>query len=1071
MITKNIDAELNDMLDSNQDIVSQNALLETSDSVFTEETEQVAGLRGLIIGGAKTLKNVPVGQKEVVKDVLKKTLQNPEKEISRDIKVIKPKKTITPNLAPEPTDVPLPPKENEIKELAIPDREDILNVAKTRSEILDQGAAAVSPVPSPAQLIQGIGQGKISTVPYDDSGMRATLEAASEVFVKENESMTIQQLYDNAIQRGLPKRAIKNVLTGVPFESKIGDYQLAKNTAGLIHAMDESTSYLDDLFKRLETDPANFTETDLFNLAQQSAVHTSLMETVLSVGSDTSATMNVFRRAKETMGTIGGNDFRQFLEGVINKDEAIKFARLYNRSSQAGKNKLVSNQKGLLSKLADGAWYTYQSNLLSDVGTWAYNFVGAGAQNSLMISDEYLIAGITSPIRRYVTGAKDGYYMEDVINGIHGLYHGLSDGWMSAAKVIKTGERAGFKSQAKANPWTAENFSNAPLFSTFPETMVTPDLTDTWIGKLINGAGYFHSVPFRMLAAGDEVTSTGIAQVALNREVSAFGRLRYNELKQAGKTDEDINKILTDEIDEFRESQPIDIYKNVEETRELANLSYAWDKTRTMDRAYSRIESALQAPVIKTFIPFAPTLTRVFDQAASRVPGMQIISPQFYKDVSRGGVYADRAAARVISGGIIPTMMVSTSVMEGKVTGGGPIEPNLKKSLEATGWQEYSFVWDKGTISDENLAKVKTFLNVTESTDKVYISYKRLDQVGQIFASSADFGESLKMYNGKPDDEDWQKYGLATAAYISEFTSELPLMTVVSDLISAGMGKYEDKGEKFTEVMQKLAEATGKRAAMSVPFLGYAAGTQSAHIARLIDNEQRSKMPDTMAASDARTALEKIKNDLQGRIPLMRGDVEMELDYLGRPVIDKATVSDAWINGIPFVKAKQTQRNEVDEFLVQNKYGFPLASKTWDGVTLNAEQYNQYKKLYGQEIKMPQPVYKDNNIEYQMINLESAIIQRLNFVNKVNEISGNQPLFMSERHAEIDKVIGEYRDVAKRRMLGDVNENGKWVYYETVFKDGNYDVIPKEAAQPDLRNKIDEYKLYNKVKPVGEPLI
>lgn len=1035
----------------------------TDDSVFAEQEQPI------LVAGAKT---------DVIKGILRESLQAPGARISRDIKTTgKVRKEIIPKLEPEPIAQPtvVPPKP---KKLKLSTEEEVQAISDRRQELIMEGAPPVSPVPSKYQLIQGIEEGRLSTVPYDEIEMRATLQATSEAYLKEpGAPVTIAELYDNAIKLGLPKRAIKNVLMDIPFESKVGDYQLAKNTAGLIRGMEESTAYVSELMLKLENDYDNFTEIDRFNLSQQMAINDALINTVLSTGSDVSATMNVYRRAKETMGTLGGPEFKQFLDGVIDKDEALKLAKLYNSTrSVAGKNKLLAGQKGLLTKLADGAWYTYQSNLLSDVSTWSFNFVGATTQNALMFGEEFLMAGVTGPVRRMMTGAKDGYYLEDVFNGMNGLYNGLANGWEGAAKVITTGKRAGYKSEGKVNPISAANLSNTPLFASAPESLITPDLTGTWIGKLLDKAGFFQEISFRALASGDEITSTAIADVALNREASAFARQRYDELMNAGKSDEEIKKILVEEVSEFKESQPIDMYKTVEETRQLANLSYAWDKMYALDRTYARVESVLQAPVIKTFIPFAPTITRVFDQAASRVPGMQVISPQFYKDMSKGGVYADRAAARIISGGVIPTMLISTGTLENKITGGGPGDPQLKRALENTGWQEYSVVFDKSTFSPEWLNRLKAVTNTTESKDgkKIYVSYQRFDQVGQIVGAAADYAESLKMHVEAPDSEEWQKYAMATAAYVSEFTSQMPVAQFVGQIVSSLRGNYEESGQMVVEIFENLASSFAKRAALSVPVVSYAAGTQSAHIAKLIDRPQTTRMQDTMAASAGKAELEKIKNEIAGRIPLLRGEVEKELDYAGREIINKTSVIDAWINGIPFVKAKAGTTNELDETLVANKMGISKPSPKWDGVTLGAEQYNKFKRLYGQEVLLPVPVYKKDadGKEYpdtEMMNMEKAIPLQLKSIDKMHEQANLPPLLPSERREEIKKIVSQYRKAAKSRMIGDIQETidgvPQYVYYETVKQNGRYGAVKKLAEHQDLASKIDEYKMFTKVAP------
>jgi hypothetical protein len=154
--------------------------------------------------------------------------------------------------------------------------------------------------------------------------------------------------------------------------------------------------------------------------------------------------------------------------------------------------------------------------------------------------------------------------------------------------------------------------------------------------------------------------------------------------------------------------------------------------------------------------------------------------------------------------------------------------------------------------------------------------------------------------------------------------------------------------------------------------------------------------------------------------------------------------------------------------------GISKPSPKWDGVTLGAEQYNRFKKLYGQEVLLPVPVYKKDAdgsefLTTKMMNMEKAIPMQLKTLDKINMNAGLPPLLPSERREAIKQQVSQYRDAAKRRMIGDVQEviDGvpQFVYYEIAEENGRYGAVKKIAEYQDLRNKIDEYKMFTKVAP------
>lgn len=73
---------------------------------------------------------------------------------------------------------------------------------------------------------------------------------------------------------------------------------------------------------------------------------------------------------------------------------------------------------------------------------------------------------------------------------------------------------------------------------------------------------------------------------------------------------------------------------------------------------------------------------------------------------------------------------------QGKMTGGGPNEPNLRKAMEATGWKPYSVVVPNGDGTH------------------TYVPYNRFDPVGLLFGIAADVTEMMITYPDREDDAD-----------------------------------------------------------------------------------------------------------------------------------------------------------------------------------------------------------------------------------------------------------------------------------------------------------------------------
>lgn len=1070
MINQNINSRVDELVGGDkpeiQSIseINQDQAMPAGD-VFSGEQVQVAGLS----------KAIGVGVKEALKPLEKKAVKEggviveERAKVLREPKVVAPtqrrKEVAPPKVIPEQVQIPNTPTPLELKPKSNKVIEDI---ATERATIIEQGAPPVSPAPTEYQVYEGIGTGRLSTVPFDEDSLRATVQATAKKFLdKDAGTTTVQQLYDKAIERGIPETMAQNVLNGIPFESKVGNNELATNMAGLLQVMDDSSVYADSLFKKLQEDYSNFTEVDRFNLGQQLAYHESLMSSVAGASSDIARAQNVFKRAKNTVSILNGPEFKAILDGTISKEAMLELAKRYNAvESRAGKNALIKQQKGLYTKIGEGMYYTFQSNLLNDPATISRNLTGSLTQGAFITVEDVIGAGIGT-LRGKITGATDYTEFADVINGWGGFYNGVYDGFEQLSNVIRTGERATFKGESANNPLSSAYLADTEFsvgFGEFAKTFKTsPDLENTFIGKAIDSIGFLQSIPFRGLSGTDELISGTVSRMALHRESAKFARGRITELTNNGSSIDEAVSIVEKEVATFLREQPADIYANVEEIRNMVSFQYKFNKysdnfiESNVAGAYDHAARLFDIPALKILQPFAGTVTKIIDQGASRMPFANFVSPQFYKDWNRGGAYRDRAMARLTLGSTI-SAATATLAMENKVTGYGPRAPEDRAALQAQGWQPYSVTYS-GNMSEEYLQRLNTITPGSVGEGKVYISLAGMgvEPLSQIFAQGADFADAMKFYHDDPNASELEALSMAIVGSNANYVSNLPMMAAVGDIMSIARGRYDDNGEKVVAIVERLSTQFGKAAMLSVPGVSIVGSSAFSHLAKTLDRPAASIMPDTMNPTVEDRITQETWKSFATRVPVLRGEFDMELDNAGRPRYNRNTYLESYINFVPNMSVTKGEASRMDEVLVENKHGIARPSKSMDGVEMNAQQYNRFKRLYGQEIVLE--VSTINGVEG--MNMEKAIPAELEYAIQDREISGMSPLDIKQRQEIINNTISKYKKAAKERMLGYSEKDestGKSIYTKTPVIGSDYGFSDDKIEFPELVDEINRQK-------------
>ena len=1036
---------------------------------FTGEDVKVAG----VAGGIKTL----------LKESLKGRIVTPEVKASKSLKKTKPEKIETTKPSEEL------PAEPEIKQIEPVTDNELDEVIKTKDKILSKGVPKIlskgvpktAPSPTPKQAAEGVLQGQLNTVKTSDDALRALDLAQLKVLRKGKKNIkktTITELREEIADSGLMSKELDKLLKGEPLTAKIGDYDLTKKIVLLKEAHDINAKLIQNTIQKFET--SGLDDVEKYNLLVKMTENSEIANVLSGAGTEIATSMNAFKRIENLGPNVDLNDIKQVLGENMNDTALNRFVNLYNKSpDMKAKNKLVNKTGGSLDNWLDSAYYTFQSNLLSSPTTWMDNFVGTIMHGSLM-GVESVISVPIGKARRAIKKRlgkpddlpQDIAEFDDLLNGLHGFKEGLFDGLKGAAHVLKTGQRAGFKGEKykalSSDMLPNELKVNNPLTQT-ARTFNTSKLKNTWVGKMIDGIGFVQSIPMRMLAAGDEIVGNTAARMALHKESSIFAKNRIAELEQLGKTEQEIRNIVGKEVSEFMTEQPAEIFASTKEIKDMLQFTYKWDKTKRLDRGFAAVNQALNNRYIRFFTPFANTLTKIVDQTASRIPGVNFISPQFYKDISRGGKYADRASARLVTGtvGIGVGYFAADNNM---MTGAGPVNFQQRKALMNLGWQPYALKINKDndSMSVENLDKLSKLVNVTQTDEHYYISYQRFDMVAQVLAMGADINDSHRFSREDPTSSAGQEISTAYALSSAEFMKNLPVMQFIGEMADITGGHYQDNGDRLLDLFERMVIQSGKAAVLSVPLVGITQGTLAQQIAKTIDKEKKETMPEERLgygkSDQGSAALDRMWNGVIERTPVWRGELDQQLDEAGRPIFNKNTVIQHWLNAVPSVRMSETIHSPMDEVLAEYYTGLSVPSKSWEGVKLSGRDYNDFKRLYGQQLKMTIPVDIDGNEE--SMNMEIAIVKVVAREKSLAEEAGEY-YAPGDARDDISKTVSMYRAEAKKRMLGDTEtpadreENRGIARYTGEWMDEEGNMQP--ALNPKLASDINFYNGFKRL--------
>lgn len=301
-------------------------------------------------------------------------------------------------------------------------------------------------------------------------------------------------------------------------------------------------------------------------------------------------------------------------------------------------------------------------------------------------------------------------------------------------------------------------------------------------------------------------------------------------------------------------------------------------------------------PVGQFIVPFSRTPQNIFKFALERTPAAPLL-PRVREALRAGGVERELALARIYTGSML---MGFTSLLayNGVITGGGPTDPDLKRTLRLTGWQPYSV-----------------------KIGPAYVSYNRLEPLGSILGMAADFVEIV----GEMTEEQKNTLAVGMVGAVYKNLGSKTFLRGIADAIDA-----------IVDPDRALFDAAQSALASVVPFSSLVRQTRGAIDPVMVET---------------RGLLDEMRRLMPGFGP----DVPPRRDLFGNKILLPVGLGESLLGRlaglfIPF--AASTDMNDpVAKRLTEMRFKHDHLRPQIAGVELNAKQFDRYQQLAGEGLR------------------------------------------------------------------------------------------------------------------------
>ena len=634
---------------------------------------------------------------------------------------------------------------------------------------------------------------------------------------------------------------------------------------------------------------------------------------------------------------------------------------------QAGKMAKDSYGK----KLRDAWAEIWVNSLLSSPITHAVNMVGNVTFNTLRIAEYAIAAGINK-----VPGlsSPDGVAFSEVMTMIQSMRTGFRLGIENGYRSLKTGEASTTKLDLRK--------PNA-----FGKTLLPEGMQNSFMGGFLELMGTVHRLPGRALVAEDEF----MKGIMYRMELERIAQVNYNKHLQLKPDDvEGAEKIFLETV-----NNP----DNATAAMAKESMLEATFQKDLPDGVLKKMQSTLNIPEVKLFVPFYKTITNIFLESSKRNPVLAGLMPSVRNDLKglNGKAKQQLALAKLSTGA---TMLMGFGMYayganstggDFMITGMAPYTKAERDNFYRQGLQPYSLC------------------EKTEGNTYSCTSYARFDPVSSLLAISADTAYILSrpdQYGDPSFDERAVELATAAVSAIFMYMTEQPFLTGMKEMSKIfSPGAFNPEKGVSSRAFEFLGEKVTEGAMSIVPgvssFGNYLTRMSDQSIYNYaITGSQDQWFRETFdVEGDIPLAIRgfyKAYNKAMFKSPFFNTDLEKKLNLWGEPI------EGPEFNILSPIRVKNTKYKKVDEMLVKLGFGIAMPRAYMDGVPMNQTEYNQYIRF----------INVDNDG-----NGESDLLQNLNELVLSSEFIDLAITDADEAMAQIQGEVREAKQIAKELFL------------------------------------------------------
>lgn len=562
--------------------------------------------------------------------------------------------------------------------------------------------------------------------------------------------------------------------------------------------------------------------------------HTALQERVAGITAEAGRLLNQFNILAKSEGSRRVQMIKELIASSGGREKIEEAARLIadlETPSQISRAAREMAKPKFIHKVQE-VWI---NSLLSGPQTHAVNMTSNSLVSLWSIPEHFLASGFRA------ARTKNPQAMKEVGARLYGMVEGAKDGLRLASKAFITGEPSDILSKIEVPHPTAIKGK---------------------VGDIIR-------LPVRFLQAEDEFFKT-------------IGyRMELRQLAMRSGLDKNLKgRELAEHIESVLRNPPASL--------EAAAIDAA--RYQTFTKPVGTIAGAAQTviakhPILKFLAPFIRTPTNIIKYAGERSP-FGLAMSEVKEALKQGGAARDIALARMSLGTAVSAGVVSLA-LDDTITGSGPVDPDQRAILRASGWAPFSV-----KVGD------------------TYYSYQRLEPLGMLFGVAADYANIVR-YLGEDDPEVIKLAKMIQAGVANNLTSKTWLRGI-SDAMQA-FSDPERYGESWIS-----------------SFVGTTVPTGVAHIARTQDPVLRQARG--------------LADTLKKRIPGMSDDLPAARNLFGEKIVLEGGLGPDIVSPIYTTSIKE---NPVAKEMVRLDMALSRPSRKIDGVELPSELYAQYVEMAG----------------------------------------------------------------------------------------------------------------------------